>query len=50
MIVTRIMMIKTSATIGASELKLEIMTDRPTDRPNNRQTDTRAHREVLLPL
>ena len=38
--------IKTSPPIGAWEVKLEIMTNRPT----NRQTDMRDHREVSLPI
>ena len=32
----------TSAPIGALEVKLEIMTDKPIDQPTNRQTDNLA--------
>ena len=32
----------TSAPIGALEVKLEIMTDKPIDQPSNRQTDRLA--------
>ena len=34
----------------AWEVKLEIMTTRPTDQPTDRQTDRRAHRKVSLPI
>ena len=43
--------IKTSGPIGAWEVKLEIMTDRPTPSNNrDRETDRPGHREVLLPI
>ena len=44
------MYIQTSAPIGAWEVKLEIMTDRPTHRPTDRHTDMRGYREVSLPV
>ena len=44
------MYIPTSAPIGAWEVKLEIMTDRPTHRPTDRHTDMRGYREVSLPV
>ena len=41
-------------TISPIEVKLEIMTNRQTDRPifqsTNRPTDTRGYREVSLPI
>ena len=40
---------RASASIGAWEVKLEIMIDRPTEQLTDRQTDRRAHRNVSLP-
>ena len=31
-------------------MKLEILTDRPTDRPEDRQTDIGVNRKVSLPI
>ena len=41
---------KTTARIGAWEVKLEILNDPPTHRPTDRQTDMRGNREVSLPI
>ena len=39
----------TNTPIGAWEVKLKIMTDRPANQPTDKQTDRRAHREVSIP-
>ena len=36
--------------IGAWEVILKIMTDRPTDRTTDRRMDRRGHREISLPI
>ena len=46
---TNCIIIITSAPL-ACEVKLESMTDRPTNQPTNRHTDMRGHREVSIAI